>query len=160
MRTRMKGREERVEAKLCAEVVVVILLGDEANMHALDPAKVHLDRIALYYVALQWCSIPWREGRRVREKPLVTCPHDPRSQVNLWFEGEKPKKSILKNVVLFNLISFDSRICPHRAFESGSIVVLSHVEAFGLGKVPFARSKNYLAESNFEADSGEWGTRD
>ncbi|KAF7386631.1 hypothetical protein HZH66_011083 [Vespula vulgaris] len=44
--------------------------------------------------------------------------------------------------------------------SSGSIVVLSHVEAFGLGKVPFARSKNYLAESNFEADSGEWGTRD
>jgi len=37
---------------------VVMLLGDEANMHALDPAKVHLDRIALHYAVLQWCSIP------------------------------------------------------------------------------------------------------
>jgi len=36
---------------------VVMLLGDEANMHALDPAKVHLDRIALHYAVLQWCSI-------------------------------------------------------------------------------------------------------
>lgn len=39
------------------EAVVAALLGDEANMHALDPAKVHLDRIALHYSALQWCSI-------------------------------------------------------------------------------------------------------
>jgi hypothetical protein len=32
---------------------VVTLLGDGANMHALDPAKVHLDRIALHYAVLQ-----------------------------------------------------------------------------------------------------------
>lgn len=40
---------------------VVTLLGDEANMHALDPAKVHLDRIALHYAVLQWCSISYEE---------------------------------------------------------------------------------------------------
>lgn len=40
---------------------MAVLLGDGANMHALDPAKVHLDRIVLHYAALQWCSILWRE---------------------------------------------------------------------------------------------------
>lgn len=38
---------------------VVTLLGDEANMHALDPAKVHLDRIALHYAVLQQCSVSY-----------------------------------------------------------------------------------------------------
>lgn len=33
---------------------VAMLLDDEANMHALDLAKVHLDRIALHYMVLQW----------------------------------------------------------------------------------------------------------
>lgn len=48
------------------------LLGDEANMHTLDPAKVHLDRIALHYAVLQWCSISYGErpagGGRRREE--------------------------------------------------------------------------------------------
>lgn len=53
MEERRKGGWEDTQ-----EAVVAVLLGDEANMHALDPAKVHLDRIALHYSALQWCSIP------------------------------------------------------------------------------------------------------
>lgn len=49
---------------------VAMLLGDEANMHALDPAKVHLDRIALHYAVLQWCSISYEAigGRGAGEK--------------------------------------------------------------------------------------------
>lgn len=59
---RKDGREDTQEA------VVAVLVGDEANMHALDPAKVHLDRIALHYSALQWCSIPWRDRREGRTR--------------------------------------------------------------------------------------------
>lgn len=39
-------------------------LGDEANMHALCPAKVHLDRIALHYAVLQRCSISYGAANR------------------------------------------------------------------------------------------------
>lgn len=46
---------------------VVTLLGDEANMHALDPAKVHSDRIALHYAVLQWCSISYSTTVRPEE---------------------------------------------------------------------------------------------
>lgn len=49
------------------EAVAALLLGDEANMHALDPAKVHLDRIALHYAALQWCSISAECGETDKE---------------------------------------------------------------------------------------------
>lgn len=47
-------------------VCVVTLLGDEANMHALDLAKVHLDRIALHYAVLQRCSISYGATNRWR----------------------------------------------------------------------------------------------
>lgn len=43
-------------------------LGDEANMHALGPAKVHLDRIALHYAVLQRCSISYGQVKQVRER--------------------------------------------------------------------------------------------
>lgn len=47
------GTRYRCKKRLCGNT----LLGDEANMHAPDPAKVHLDHIALHYAVLQWCSI-------------------------------------------------------------------------------------------------------
>lgn len=64
-----------------------MLLGDEANMHALGPAKLRLDRIALHYAALQWCSIPWRKrGRgRTRNQKLVTLLPLPRLLRLSWF---------------------------------------------------------------------------
>lgn len=75
---RALGEGTRMQGVGC----VVTLLGDEANMHALDPAKVHLDRIALHYAVLQRCSVSYGATNRrwrveqVREEetkePLVT----------------------------------------------------------------------------------------
>lgn len=60
-------------------------------MHALDPAKVHLDRIALHYAVLQRCSISysaidqWKRVEQVREEetesPATSCAlcHQPAS---------------------------------------------------------------------------------
>lgn len=56
-RGKRKGREQayrRIERTLDEGMVqgmgrMVTPFGDEANMHALDPAKVHLDHIALHY---------------------------------------------------------------------------------------------------------------
>lgn len=85
---REREKRERTERTLGEGTVqgvscVVTLLGDEANMHALDPAKVHLDRIALHYAVLQRCSLSlsygatdrWRRVEQVKEEgtePLVT----------------------------------------------------------------------------------------
>lgn len=60
---------------------MVTPLGNEANMHVLDPTKVHLDRIALHYAVLQRYSIlhgatdRWKRVEQVREEgtePVVT----------------------------------------------------------------------------------------
>lgn len=84
-RERAYGRAERAldeGTRIQGVGCVVTLLGDEANMHTLDLAKVHLDRIALHYAVLQQCSISYdatirRRVEQVREEemepPVTSC---------------------------------------------------------------------------------------
>lgn len=47
--------------------VASVLLGDEANMHALGPAKLRLDRIALHCITRHYNGAPFSHGESEEE---------------------------------------------------------------------------------------------